>query len=158
MSGSDVANTVANILPDLSNFPELADRLQQGLLDELFLGRLMDTTAAQGGFLSNVHFHADDSTLGSPGVIDPSELYYDGSSQGGIMGGALTAVSTDFTRAALNVPAMNYSILLPRSVDYDEFIAVHLRRLPRRPLPPAASSASSRCSGTAASRTATRTG
>ena len=82
----------------------------------------MDTTAAQGGFLSNVHFHADDSTLASRGVIDPSELYYDGSSQGGIMGGALTAVSPDFTRAALNVGAMNYSVLLSRSVDYDEFI------------------------------------
>jgi hypothetical protein len=122
MSGSDVANTITHILPDLSNFPELADRLQQGLLNELYLGRLMDTSAAQGGFLGNVHFHADDTTLGSPGVIDPSALYYDGSSQGGIMGGALTAVSPDFTRAALNVPAMNYSVLLQRSVDYDEFI------------------------------------
>ena len=35
------------------------------------------------------------------------------------MGGALTAVAPDFTRAALGVPAMNYSILLPRSVDFD---------------------------------------
>ena len=32
------------------------------------------------------------------------ELYYNGNSQGGIMGGALTAVSPDFTRAALDVP------------------------------------------------------
>ncbi len=122
MSGGDVGNTAGHILPDLSNWPELTDRLQQGLLNELFLGRLMDTTAAQGGFLSNVAFHADGSSLASPGVIDPSELYYDGSSQGGIMGGALTAVSPDFTRAALNVGAMNYSVLLSRSVDYDEFI------------------------------------
>jgi hypothetical protein len=122
MSGGDVPNTIAHILPDLSNWPELTDRLQQGLLNELFLGRLMDTTAAQGGFLSNAAFHADGSTLASRGAIDPSELYYDGSSQGGIMGGALTAVSPDFTRAALNVGAMNYSVLLSRSVDYDEFI------------------------------------
>ncbi|MFN8162051.1 MAG: hypothetical protein U0R52_13505 [Solirubrobacterales bacterium] len=122
MSSSDVVNTAGHILPDLSNWPELADRLQQGLLNELFLGRLMDTTAAQGGFLSDVHFHADDATLASPGVIDPSRLYYNGSSQGGIMGGALTAVSPDFIRAALNVGAMNYSVLLSRSVDYDEFI------------------------------------
>ncbi len=40
------------------------------------------------------------------------------------MGGALTAVAPDFTRAALNVPAMNYSVLLPRSVDYDAFASV----------------------------------
>ncbi len=34
----------------------------------------------------------------------------------GILGGALTAIAPDFTRAALGVPAMNYSVLLPRSV------------------------------------------
>jgi len=40
------------------------------------------------------------------------------------MGGALTAISPDFTRASLGVPAMNYSVLLPRSVDFDEFAQV----------------------------------
>ena len=121
MSGGDVTNTATNILPNLSNFPQLADRLQQGLLDEIFLGRLM---ANPNGFLSNVAFHQDGSTLGSPPVIDDSELYYEGSSQGGIMGGALTAVDADFTRSVLNVPAMNYSVLLPRSVDYDSFALI----------------------------------
>ena len=32
--------------------------------------------------------------------IDTSALYYDGNSQGGIYGGALTAVSPDIRRAA----------------------------------------------------------
>jgi hypothetical protein len=117
MSNSDVANT-AGILGDLSKFPQLADRLQQGLLDEIFLGRLMGKS---DGFISDVAFHADGTTIGSNPVIDVSNLYYQGSSQGGIMGGALTAVDPDFTRAVLNVPAMNYSVLLPRSVDYDSF-------------------------------------
>ena len=40
------------------------------------------------------------------------------------MGGALTAVTPDFTRASLGVPAMNYSVLLPRSVDFDPFAGV----------------------------------
>ena len=44
--------------------------------------------------------------------IDTSRLYYNGNSQGGIIGGALTALSPDFTRASLGVPAMNYSVLL----------------------------------------------
>jgi hypothetical protein len=117
MSNSDLGNT-ANILTNLSSFPQLADRLQQGLLDEIFLGRLM---AMSSGFSSDVAFHVDGTTLASNPVIDTSELYYQGSSQGGIMGGALTAVDPDFTRAVLNVPAMNYSVLLPRSVDYDSF-------------------------------------
>ena len=46
------------------------------------------------------------------GVIDTRALFYDGNSQGGIMGGALTAVAPDFTRAVLGVPGMNYSTLL----------------------------------------------
>ena len=120
MAGADLGNT-AGILADLSNFPQLADRLQQGLLDEIFLGRLMGMTS---GFSSDVAFHADGTTLGSNPVIDTSELYYQGSSQGGIMGGALTAVDPDFTRSVLNVPAMNYSVLLPRSVDYDSFAGI----------------------------------
>ena len=116
MSGGDVGNTVS-ILNNLSKFPQLADRLQQGLLNEIFLGRLM---AMPSGFASDGAFHVDGSTS-SDSVIDDTELYYQGSSQGGIMGGALTAVDPDYTRAVLNVPAMNYSVLLPRSVDYDEF-------------------------------------
>ncbi len=120
MAGADLGNT-AGILGNLSNFPQLADRLQQGLLDEIFLGRLMGMTS---GFTSDVAFHADGTTLGSNPVIDTSELYYQGSSQGGIMGGALTAVDSDFTRSVLNVPAMNYSVLLPRSVDYDSFAGI----------------------------------
>jgi hypothetical protein len=119
MSNSDVSNTVG-ILGDLSKFPQLADRLQQGLLDEIFLGRVM---AMPSGFASDGAFHVD-GTTSSASVIDDTELYYQGSSQGGIMGGALTAVDPDFTRAVLNVPAMNYSVLLPRSVDYDEFALI----------------------------------
>ena len=116
MASEDVANT-AGILGDLSDFPELADRLQEGLLTELFLGRLMITA---DGFSSNGAFHVD-GTLATDPVIDTQRLFYDGNSQGGIMGGALAAVAPDFDRAALGVPAMRYSILLPRSVDYDEF-------------------------------------
>ena len=60
----------------------------------------------------------------APSVIDTSRLYYDGNSQGGIMGGALTALAPDFTQAALGVPAMRYSLLVPRSVDFDQFAAL----------------------------------
>jgi hypothetical protein len=54
-------------------------------------------------------------------VIDRSELFYDGNSQGAIMGGALAGVAQDYTRAVLGVPGMNYSTLLHRSVDFDDF-------------------------------------
>jgi hypothetical protein len=119
MSESDVPSVI-QALQNLSAFPEITDRLQEGLLDELYLGRLM---ISPGGFTSNAGFHQD-GTLSSPSVLNMSHLYYNGNSQGGIMGGALTAISPDFTRASLGVPAMNYSVLLPRSVDFDEFSAL----------------------------------
>lgn len=115
-SSADIP-TAITILQNLSNFPKLTDRVQQGLLNELFLGRLM---IHPNGFLSHGAFHVNGTTA-SPGVIDPSRLYYNGNSQGGILGGALTAVAPDFTRASLGVPAMNYSVLLNRSVDFDTF-------------------------------------
>ena len=54
-------------------------------------------------------------------MIDTTRLFFDGNSQGGIMGGGLTAVAPDFDRAALGVPGMNYSTLLQRSVDFDTY-------------------------------------
>jgi hypothetical protein len=119
MSESDIPSVV-QALQNLSAFPKITDRLQQGLLDELYLGRAM---ISPGGFTTNAAFHQDGTTA-TPSVLDISHLYYNGNSQGGIMGGALTAVSPDFTRASLGVPAMNYSVLLPRSVDFDEFSAI----------------------------------
>jgi hypothetical protein len=119
MSESDVGEVVAS-LENVSNFPAITDRLQQGLLDELFLGRAMISST---GFTTAAAFHQD-GTLLTPSVLNTKHLYYNGNSQGGIMGGALTAVSPDFTRASLGVPAMNYSTLLPRSVDFDEFAQV----------------------------------
>jgi hypothetical protein len=115
LSEEDLGNAAA-ILQDISLFPSLADRLQQGMLDTLFLGRLM---IAENGFVTDPAFQAS----GMP-VIDPRELFYDGNSQGGIMGGAVTAVAQDWTRAVLGVPAMNYSTLLHRSTDWDTYEAI----------------------------------
>ena len=55
-------------------------------------------------------------------LIDTSHLYYDGNSQGGIMGGMTTAVAPDFQRAVLGVSGMNYgNLLVQRSTDFAPF-------------------------------------
>jgi hypothetical protein len=108
MATEDVANAFA-ISGDLSRFPTLADRNQQGFLNFLFLGRLMIHPA---GLPSRPEF---------AGKIDTQRLFYAGASQGGILGGALTAVAPDFERAALIVPAMNFSLLLTRSTQFARF-------------------------------------
>ena len=100
MSTLDVPNVLA-LLQDLSRFPTLADRAQQGFVNFMYVGRWM---------LKRDWGDVD---------VDQSRLFYDGNSQGGIMGGALTALAPDFDRAVLGVPGMNYSTLLRRSVDFD---------------------------------------
>jgi hypothetical protein len=119
MSEADVPIAVL-ALQDLSRFPAIPDRLQQGLLNELYLGRAM---ISPSGFADHPAFNQD-GTPATGTVLDTDELFYNGNSQGGIMGGALTALAPDFTRASLGVPAMNYSVLLPRSVDFDPFAQV----------------------------------
>jgi len=108
-AGQDLP-TIALALEDMSVFSRVADRIQQGMLNFLFLGRLM---IHPDGFAANPAFRH-----GGRPLIDTRRLYYDGNSQGGILGGALTAVAPDFNRAVLGVPGMNYSTLLRRSSDF----------------------------------------
>ncbi len=115
MATGDVPN-VATMLADMSNFPTLPDRVQQGMLAHLFLARLLKSPA---GFASNAAFQE-----GGRPAIETGAVYYDGNSQGGIIGGALMAVAQDITRGALGVPGMNYSTLLDRSVDFATYEAV----------------------------------
>lgn len=115
MADEDIPNAI-RILGEVGRFPSLADRLQQGLLNGLLLGRLM---IHPQGLASSPAFK---TPAGAP-VIDTSSLFYDSNSQGGIFGGALTALAPDFQRAVLGVPGMRYSLLLPRSVDFDAYEA-----------------------------------
>ena len=111
MADEDI-NSAAPALLDLSKFPAITDRLQQGFLNFMYLARLL---------------HRDDGLTADPAfringlpVIDTSSVAYYGNSQGGILGGALTALSPDIVRSVLYVPGMNYATLLPRSIDFDD--------------------------------------
>lgn len=117
MSSEDIV-TVATILADLSNFPKLADRSQQGFLNFMFLGRAM---IHPDGLCSHPAFQ----DVSGACVIDRSteQVVYDGNSQGAIMGGSLVAVAHDVRRGVLGVPGMNYSTLLNRSVDWEDAFA-----------------------------------
>jgi hypothetical protein len=106
--------TDAHVLANLSTFSTIPDRGDQAMLDFLFLGRLMTSS---NGFVSSPAFR-----VGTSPLIDTSAgLVYYGNSQGGIQGGALTAVSQEFTRSVLGVPGIDYSLLLNRSADYSPF-------------------------------------
>ena len=124
MADPDIANA-AVILQDLSTFGTLPDRTQQGILNTVFLGRLMSNDA---GFVSNPAFQDD----GGGPLLDTSALYYDGNSQGAVVGGAYLAVDPKVQAGVLGVAGMNYSTLLERSVDFDPFFALMQGTYPER--------------------------
>ncbi|HJW68119.1 MAG TPA: hypothetical protein VJ829_02045 [Candidatus Binatia bacterium] len=116
MADEDIANAVG-ILQELGKFPSLTDRLQQAMINQLFLARLMINPH---GFVSDPAFQ---DASGNP-VIDTSDVFYDGNSQGGIFGGTVMAIAQDITRGVLGVPGMNYSLLLTRSTDFATYSAI----------------------------------
>tara|TARA_R110002124_G_scaffold90859_1_gene231622 strand:- start:2541 stop:4730 length:2190 start_codon:yes stop_codon:yes gene_type:complete len=107
---SEDAGYAIQALQDFSLLPAFFDRQQQGLLNFMYLARLLKHEA---GLRSDPAFQA-----GGIPVFDNSTVYYDGNSQGGILGGALMGVIQDVTRGVLGVPGMSYSMLLRRSIDF----------------------------------------
>jgi hypothetical protein len=120
----------AGAVADLNRFPAVVDRLQQGVVNTLFLGRLL---LHPQGLAANPAFQAS----GHP-LINLGHLFYDGNSQGGIEGGLTTAVAPDYTRAVLGVSGMNYgNVLVQRSTDFAPFASILLAHYPDRSQYPA---------------------
>ncbi len=113
MSAADVP-VLGQAIQDFTLWRAVPDRLQQAHLNFLVLGRLVK---AADGFGRDEAFQ--DATGES--VIDPAQLFFVGGSQGGVLGGATSAVATDWDRAFLAVPGINYSMLLDRSSQFDPF-------------------------------------
>jgi hypothetical protein len=116
MASRDVP-TVITFLLDMSFFPTLPDRVQQGIVNWHVLTRLI---SHPDGLASHAAFQTADGRA----VFDNGEVVYDGNSQGGIIGGVVMATSTEVTRGSLGVPGANYSTLLRRSVDFDAYGAL----------------------------------
>lgn len=95
-------------------FETATDRLHQGVLNHLLAMRMM-----AGRFV-------DEPMIQTPAgsAIDPSQRYYFGSSQGGILGGTYMALSTDVERGLLDTAGQPYHLLLPRSAAFDEFFDI----------------------------------
>ena len=119
----DDIGTVLTALGDLSNFSKLTDRMVQGFVNMIYLDRAM---LNPDGFDTDDAFKLDPDGAGGNDpvpVLDPAQgLFWEGISQGAIMGGALTALEPDLTQSALNVVGMNYSTLLTRSTDSGQYL------------------------------------
>jgi len=109
MSGDDLP-AVAMMLNDLSRGDEVFEKIEQGLVNHITLAQAMRTTLAQTLFV--------DAANGNKPLVDPTQVFYYGLSQGGIFGASVMAYEPTITRAALGVGAANYSLLLERSNDW----------------------------------------
>ncbi len=92
----------------------LADRLRQGQTNALVLARMM-----HGG-----DFNRDPAFQGPGGegaILENGEIYYWGASLGGIMGHMFAALTPDVERLTLDVPAINFSLLLQRATPFLQF-------------------------------------
>lgn len=111
MASDDVAYVAALINEERpERFERVVDRLRQGMLNKLLVARLMLAMADDPAML-----------VGGERIVDPTQRYYFGESQGGIFGATLMALSQDIQRGGLRVPGQPYSLLLPRSVDFEPY-------------------------------------
>lgn len=111
MSGPDVDAVIAALgSGSFSELQTMWDRLHQGFLNHLVLLRMMKTA------------FSEDETFGQ--YVKGDEAYYHGISQGGIMGSVILASTDDVARGALGVMGMPYSLLVFRSVDFDQFLTL----------------------------------
>ncbi|MFM8527169.1 MAG: hypothetical protein ACKOBH_03500, partial [bacterium] len=119
MASDDLPTVGFSVLPNLSNFPMLPDRLQQGILNMLYFGRAL---IHRNGLRRDLAFQFPEAPVGDDGgSVLGNRLTFSGDSQGGIIGGALMSVAPDLKLGSLGVPAVNYSTLLDRSIDFTEY-------------------------------------
>lgn len=91
---------------DMSDFVQVTDRLQQGILNALVTARTV-----HGGLASDARIEVEGN-----GPIDTTRpVVFLGQSQGGILGGTYMALTTDVERGVLLVPGQSYSFLLQRN-------------------------------------------
>lgn len=108
LSGNDVALAATAAASDLDLVGVITDRLQQAEVNALVMTRLLVTRLK------------DDAALAWAGrpIVDGSEVYYYGISNGGILGAGFLALSPDVQRGVLNVPGGLWSLMISRSTDF----------------------------------------
>ena len=111
MSSNDIAS-VAGALLNITDFPNVAERLHQGMINQIALTRSM-----QGACRDMDAFSVD----GVP-VISTEEVYFVGVSQGGIYGGTLVPISPDIDRATLLVNGAMFPFMIERSIDFVPYL------------------------------------
>jgi hypothetical protein len=108
MAGEDSPGVI-QILQNINLFPSLPERVSAGVAEHVLFQRAMRKRLGQLDWLKQ------------NGVQLTGNVYWSGNSQGGIYGQTVLALSEDVTRAHLGQSGVNYSMLVERSKDFDNF-------------------------------------
>ena len=113
-ASEDYVAIVQVLLREPGAFAAINERSMQGLVEKVLGPRFVREALA-----------ADDAAkVDGKAVLSTTTTYYYGNSQGGIMGSALVAMSPFLDRGVLGVNGGPYSLLLPRSKDFDPFFDI----------------------------------
>jgi hypothetical protein len=121
MSDDDIV-VAASLLSDINGFPQLTDRLMQGVINQLVLTRTM-----AGVCSVDESFEVNGQT-----TFDPEQRYFLGISLGAIMGATTLSLSQDIDRAALHVGGNVLPMMEARSIQFDQFETVYSGWYPSR--------------------------
>jgi pimeloyl-ACP methyl ester carboxylesterase len=132
LSESEAAGVGANAaalsaIKDLNRFSWVGDRLQQALVNFMVLTRTARRIAQDPQARVAVGAGAPESAL-----AEPFEAVYYGISQGGIMGTSLVAYSPDIEKGVVQVGGSAYSLMIQRSVNWNEFYPAIFNAYPDR--------------------------
>lgn len=119
MSSVDLTSIIFMIINGGSRFGIIPERCQQGFIEQMAAIETLQNNLALDDELM---VQTDEGE--SISIVSPSPSYYYGNSQGGILGNAYFALSPHFTRGVFGVSGAPYSVLLPRSVDFDEYFMI----------------------------------
>ncbi len=125
MSEWDIV-AVGTALSDMSLFPNVTERLMQGVVNWLVM------TRSFRGACSNLPELADWGAPTALPIDTVQDPYYVGISQGSIAGMVYAGVSQDIRKAAVLVGGQNYSVMIPRSSDFPDYELIFLPWYSRR--------------------------
>ena len=117
MKAEDRGPITVMVVADPSGFRMIPERSMQGMVEQMGALRMV-----LGSMAEDEHLIIDGVPLVN--ASNGEQRGYYGNSQGGIMGGAYFALSPDLHRGVLGVPGTPYSLLLPRSHDFEPFFRI----------------------------------
>lgn len=116
------SGAVADALNDASKFTFVAERLQQGLLNQLALIRSMKGACAA----------LPELRVAGVDLVDPARVFFTGGSQGGIFGATVMRLGPDTDRGVVMVNGAAFPFMIERSIDFAPFLPLFEAAYPDR--------------------------